>query len=422
MTSANVLEIAEVKDACAWAARREPVAVPERAVLMPAMGVLEQSKGRIVAEFAATCGYGAADAEALWGDQMSYLAELVSGEVSSETAEWIHSRGGARRRGRVELAPYESTAVALPSNAPVPLAAVLAASAGVLGARTMFMAPRLIRPVVAALLQPFVAVGDIALAQCSTRELLPALLDAKAVDHLYFLGSSDAYADLAARCAVAGASLTFEGQGNGIAVVSRSARGQMLSVARRILESKRFCNGRMCSSPSLILVVDEVADDLTSCLSHLLDEYVLDGEAPLDAVPAEWRAASERLTTIPETHDGDSGFRSPVFVVLGSRDAIPTTESFSPIAGLLATRSFSEAVDIVQASPFRLQVSYFGHDRAEMELLRTVRFARYCFNIDPADQDPLAPWGNFGRSGTSRVVTFLEKFRSPVLVEEADLE
>jgi len=38
-------------------------------------------------------------------------------------------------------------------------------------------------------------------------------------------------------------------------------------------------------------------------------------------------------------------------------------------------------------------------------------------NMNPADQDPVLPWGNFGLSGQSRVQTFFDKFLEDVIVE-----
>lgn len=411
----------EVADAVAWSGRRSPVEPAQPAKLAEVLSKLEAVKSELVRQFCEACNYATADAEALWADQMAYLELLAAGGATLARVDWTRRRRDGERHGRLEFAPYESTVVSLPSNAPVPLAAIFAACAGIAGTRVLFAAPRPVAGVVGEVLSYFENFGEIALAHERTSHLLPALLEARVVDHVYFLGSSHAYRDIASQCAGAGAALTFEGQGNSIAVVSASVPS-IDAVADHILRSKQFCSGRMCTSPSVILADAKVFQDLCDSLGKRAASYPLPRTLADEVMDPEWRhAMTSAKEFIPVTRKLRESCLSPGFIVVRNAADLPMTDSFSPLAAIQPVADFEEALASVGLTPFRLQVSYYGRDSTEVRELRRIRFARYCINIDPTDQDPFAPWGNFGASGDSRVVSFIEKFQTPVLIEEAAL-
>lgn len=400
----NVMyDVAELRR---WLADTRPPATSMND-LGSALQSLRRDSSELVAEFVACTGYSRSDAMSLWQDQEHFLlnAQRIVGTVKPV-------RGTRSRQQFLAARPLGKVLVCLPSNAPVPLAAALTVSSLLAGNLTVFTRPRQISNVVDRIIACFSDVSGIGVYTRSPRDLVPDVLDA--FDHVYFMGSSAAYPQLAFDCAQAGVGLTFEGQGNGFAYISESAAGSLPVVVDMLLAAKAFCNGRMCSAPNTVLVHTALKDRfLDAWNSQCRNHQTAALGTLLHEESTTWLASRSTYSDIESrTH--------PIAVVANELADIPMFEFFSPVIAVASVNSFEEALASIGRSKFRLQASYFGQSTSEWAQFKTLNFCRIVANMNPADQDPVAPWGNFGMSGWSPAAIFEDKLLQWQLVEGGD--
>ena len=393
----------------AWLSQRHPeVELPEVAKIV---AELDEREDRASVAVASALGYSDRDFRALWVDQQNYLRRQCDVTHTPRASTIVSARN---RPAALPWRPYGNVLVCLPSNAPIPLAPILAVSGMLAGNRLVFTRPASTASIVEILFEPFAGSRQLALWTRSPRDLIKDELDL--FDHVYFMGSSSAYPQLAFESARAGCGLHFEGQGNGFVLVSESATSELDEVARQIVRSKAFCNGRMCSAPNGVLVADSIFADLWEKLRAEAARVDLTDRLGALVASEAWHELAGRATLTCGSAAWQN-LRNPVFASTSSPSDALAEEFFGPVAWIGNYSSFADCLTVLEKSPFRLQATYFGRDHSEAEALLETRFARYCFNMNPADQDPLLPWGNFAGSGYSRVQTFAEKFQEPVLVE-----
>jgi hypothetical protein len=151
-----------------------------------------------------------------------------------------------------------------------------------------------------------------------------------------------------------------------------------------LIAAKNAFRGRMCSAPNAIAIPRGTAAAFT----------------------AAWHrhAAAPPLTPI------------------GSLAAAVERELFRPEAFLVEYGDWGALGRELAAVRHRLQLSIFSRDEARIErLVAATRFARYAVNRCPIDQDPLLPWGGYGRSGRADVLDFYRKGLRSVIVERGEL-
>lgn len=363
---------------------------------------LSRDNELLISAFARLCRYRRRDAEVLWNDSIAYLERLRTVKIDS-----VELSGERDRPASTVFRPFECTVVCLPSNAIVPLAPIFVACADVLGTRLVLTGPEGQLDLIAQLTDLVSSSGRCVLWRARTRDLVKGAIEAKFADQIYFLGSSSIYPALARDCAEAGIALRFEGQGNGLAYVSDTANPRF--AASMLLESKAFCEGRMCSSPTGILVSRSVADEFLYEFAAAAERISLAEPLARSVTAKPWRDLLDMQTP------GWEEIRTPLLVEVASSPEVG--ESYSPVAWFQRSASFGEALLAIRRSRFRLQVSYFGSDEQELQELSAFRYARTCVNMSPSDQDPLLPWGNFSASGESPVEEFLFKFGYSAIVE-----
>ena len=356
-------------------------------------------------------GFSKVDCAALWHDQQEYLNQFYPWPQLGMSTSLKPSR---RRSASLMRRPYGNVLVCLPSNAPVPLMAILAVCGLAAGNRVVLTRPTRVAPIVELVGQVFDDVDGLAVWTGSARELVSGELSM--FDHVYFMGASSAYSGVAANCARHGVSLHFEGQGNGFAVVGASAEDDVEDVVHNLLRAKSFYNGQMCSAPNGVLVAESLLPKFWDVLTAKCSEYQLTDTLGNLVTGTTWSRIAETGRSTCEPDDW-RGLSMPVFVQTDRVEDALEEEFFAPVAWLGSFGRFDAALAMVSRSRYKLQVSYFGHDATEMNALLGRRFARYCLNMNPADQDPVLPWGNFGLSGQSRVQTFFDKFLEDVIVE-----
>jgi acyl-CoA reductase-like NAD-dependent aldehyde dehydrogenase len=371
---------------------------------------LADRSDEIIECFAQESGYSPEDARALWQDQHAYLCAL-----ETRTRPGAESLSGARgdvRHQSVERGPAGRVLVCLPSNAPVPLVAILAACGEFAGNRTIFTRPKSVQGTVGMVLD---ALSDgaerFALYERSPRDMF-AGDTLRSFELVYFMGRSAALPQVAAACANSGTDLIFEAEGNGLAYVGASAADRLETVVRQILAAKSFCNGRMCSAPNSILL----APGLLTDFRELWDGMSADFPVPAIATQLSEESLAWIGARLSANDDVWARRRSPLLVPVLDATDLPSFEFFAPVVSA-ATCDFQQAFRLLADSRYRLQASYFGSDPTEIALLKRLPVSRLTINVNPADQDPLAPWGSYGRSGWSPLRTFLEKFSIEKLIE-----
>lgn len=278
---------------------------------------------------------------------------------------------------RIELRPWGRCLVCTPANAPAPLALVLPLALVAAGNQVV-LAPSGKARGTALRLGRLVAetVGGVVLWDGRVRDAIAALMGD--IDLVYYLGGSSAFPDLAAGCARAGVELIYEGEGNGVAVIDQ---GMPLAAAvPALIAAKNAFGGRMCSAPNAI------------------------------AVP---RGQAAAFTAAWHRHAA-----APPLTPAASLAAAVERELFRPEAFLVEYADWRALGRELAAVRHRLQLSIFSRDEARIEeLVAATRFARYTVNRCPIDQDPVLPWGGYGRSGRADVLDFYRKGLRRVVVE-----
>lgn len=393
-----------------WLAK--PQAPLARHVLGEAAARLSSETATLLRLFVECTGYDKSDAEQLWQDQQLYIESLIE-DLSTRATPVM----GARPRSQqlVEV-PFGRVLVCLPANAPIPLAAICAFCSVAGGNRTVFTRPRRTGPLVDGVLD-IVDDDCLAIFTESPRVLVGRGLES--FDAVYFMGPSSAYPGLAAAAATAGCDLVFEGQGNVFALVSDTLddTGMRHSVDE-LLRSKAFCNGQMCSAPNTLLVAERFLERFVDLWTRHAPAFVVPRIGDLLSPGSRaWLTSPERR--VPVDGEAISRATEPTLVAVAPDD-VPPVEFFCPLAAIAPVPSDAAAIEQMGRSRYKLQGSVFAGDSGVVAAVSALGFARVTSGFCPSDQDPLAPWGNFGASGYSAVRTFRDKFVRTQLLEVAE--
>lgn len=320
------------------------------------------------------CGYRESEANDLWCAAVQFVDALPSIVQMHERLTGFENELLAEMNPgvKVQLQPWGSTLVALPSNAPLPLAVIIAIAFKASGNDIMFCAPARVRPVVEfslSLVSGAIGVEVASLSSASTRDTVATSLANRSISLLYFAGSSSAYADLAERCAASGVQLLFEGSGNSVTVVGPEADAS--AAVKMIERAKAGFNGKMCSAPNAVLVHESLVGELRGALNRMAGVELLNADSIDKATEHEF--FDERLA----------------FVAWADWDAV---------------------IQDLARLPYQLQVTGLGlSEHQEAALQQRTGFARYCFDMVGAAQDVRLPWGGYGRSGNGQPEDFFRK-------------
>lgn len=384
--------------------------------------LVRAAEEELLVGFLKETGYREKDARDLWQAIYIFLQGIVGLiEVHHQLGEQdALSVNAISNQAFTEYHPWGKFLVCIPSNAPIPLGFIIPIALIASGNSVVVSSSSETGRALAEMVQK-VFPDRLIVWNGRVRESIKELVETRLVDVLYFMGSSRIYADIAETCARAGVTLLYEGEGNGVAVLSPTLRGNTFDDTVKVLiESKAFCHGYMCSAPNVVAV----PASLLAVFSETFERYnnmALPITVREAAGEATWNLIQSHLSSGTETIPEILDFESISFPFLVRNDDLAKaleTELFCPVSYVLVYDDWSELLDSLYAVRHRLQISLFTEDSHEVEeLIRTTGFARYCVNQRPTDQNPLLPWGNYGFSGYSDVQNFFSKGLRRIIVE-----
>lgn len=379
---------------------------------------LRRNMALLTEAFGLDSNYTERDAAALVLAAIDFVESAVVEKPAAE--DWrIDDMPGVSMR----QAPWGKCIIALPANAVLPLAVILPCAFLEAGNELVVSAPRNGHRTMAIVDQCMQAAGyPFAWFSGGTRQLVDHCIGTASVDCLYYVGSSSALPDLAARCAAVGIELIYEGEGRGAMVVAGDlAPEQVRAAAIAVVEAKDAWNGQMCSAPDTIFVHQTVADSFRSAFEE--ESKRRRRAARADVMTEKARAFVSQMADKggrPSPLDGLTGaMQSPTLLWVEMPSGIDSAiELFGPVAMACEFADPEDVIRQVNLSRFGLQLSIFTlNTELAKSFIQRVSVARVCVNMLPVNQNPSYPWGAYGRSGRSEVCTFSEKAYRKTVVE-----
>jgi len=419
-----------VPEACLSDPRRLAALVSEHAVAHPRCAIpaaemmAELATGREawLTGLARATGYRPDHAQRLWEDMIEFLcaAPNLAARLGDRT---FAALGGSRESVSLRREPWGRCLLCLPANAPVPLAVVLPLMFAAAGNTVIVAASDATRHFALDLAEVVRArfPDRILLWGGGVRVALSTLLGAGTLDLLYFMGGSGPHAALAAAAAGSGTTLIYEGQGNGVLIAGPdlTQAHDIRRVADIVVASKVFCNGEMCSAPNAVAVPVAHLEAYASALRTAVQEL---DQRPM--VPARTTQLLQELqgkgVAFPQVPLDDFG-QGPVFFTTRSMAVALDRELFAPAAYLVPYEELGLLAAQIAQRRYNLQLSVMTRDPTVFSrLVARTRHARYCWNLQPTDQDPRLPWGSYGASGHSPLEDYAGKALRLVIVESGN--
>ncbi len=381
----------------------------------------------VMTQFQAESGYTSMDSAVLWDAVERFiggLSNLVCGSVERDiTEKKIISRVSSE--AFVCSRPWGRVLICIPANATVPLAAIVPLALLVAGNAVVVAGSRRTLATTDALVSAVAQLAPerVVLWEGRFFDAVELLVEPRLVDCVYFMGSSGFHPALASRCADAGIHLIYEGEGNGCAVIDETVQDEILNkTASALVESKHFCFGRMCSAPNTIAVHEEIADALIDRILELGAGRPLPFSLPRICGIDRWAMITKMIEsgTCIRPDLAHLAFAPGQVVVLEGSTLHATLERelLCPAVHAVRWSDWNLLIQEIGVARHRLQLTLFTQDSSrQREVVDRTHFARYCFNRCPTVQDPLLAWGNFGRSGESRVQDFVAKGLRPMIIE-----
>lgn len=371
---------------------------PARAISADALGRIERrlrgDEERLILRMGEETGYQAGECQRLLAACRRFLRHLPAlpglhaALAADESERYAALAGGG---ARIELAPWGTCLVCIPSAAPAPLALTVPLALVAAGNRVAVAASDGSRSTALGLAAMVAEeIGGVSLWSGRVRDALAGLLATGALDLVYFLGGAAPYASVAGACARAGVELVYEGEAGSLAVLDDLDPASWKPVIDSLVGAKASYRGRMASAPRAIAVPRALAS----------------------AFEAAWRRAARGLreenelrlvrgTSLGRALDGDRA---------------------GPGAHLLEYDDWDGLARELGAVRRRLQLSLFSPSEEKVRrMIGATRFARYSVNQGPIDQDPLLPRGSYGLGGHADVLDLYRKGLRRVVVERGAL-
>lgn len=225
-------------------------------------------------------------------------------------------------------------------------------------------------------------------------------------DLLHYEGSSSYYPEIKEAAAEAGIESNVEGEGNGVFIVDHDP----VTAAQTFVCALTRCNGNLCSTPSGVLVSEDIADTFEAEVESQLRSLTVGEAANPDT----------DVTKDTDTHTPEAEMKfdledSPV-ELLQFHDGLEKTELFGPCAWYKTWETTEDVRSFLADREHGLSMTVFSETPAQyLGDLKAVT-ARVCVNIDPTIISHFSPWGAIKRSGESPVAPRLEKFAQDVIV------
>lgn len=371
-------------------------------------------------------GYKRNDTLLLWDAAEHFLQGLPSLVNFHEQLTKFEndSRPRSLWKHSMQLEPRGTILVCLPANAVIPLSIILPAALSASGNQVIFAVSNKSREVGSLIIETLRPIlnSQIHFWNGGVREVVEGLTyEDPVIDALYYMGSSKQFATFSQKCADSGVSLLYEGEARGIVIIDDTIAGNDLEDAvEKIVAAKKFCFGQMCSAPNVVLIADNlfevfVATYHAKCLAHPLGSPLVDvlSESTLETVS---RLNSKFGKGMPALDCKNKSY--PFFWTATVDDALNEAELFCPGIILVSVPNVEMCFRAMSKLRFRMQVSLFSNEPNRLNvLISNTHFARYCSWMNPADQDALLPWGNYGCSGSSDVLDFYRKGLQRIIIE-----
>lgn len=375
---------------------------------------LARRKHALLSMFVRETGYAYGDCVVLWSAIDRFFAGIQQAMSHAEHLALYESKhyGSVRRGSRISFIPRGRVLCVIPGNAAIPLAAIIPAAmvaAGNLAIVGISSRARDSGIGLATEVGRHCADG-LVLWSGSIRALVGSCIRHRAVDCLYFVGSSSHYPEMARECAAAGVDLLFEGEGNGVALIDHPIpEPDLLAAVRLILKSKQFCNGQMCSAPNVVLVHEDVLEHARSLYRSHSEQFQL-GRSIGQIVGEDRLVTLLKGTALAEERTSVARERTPIWADGMPFESAVSTETACPLVYACTYKDSTGVAALMRKTKYRLQLSVFGSpQRLSKTIIQSAPQARVTFNMCPTSQDPLLPWGNYGGSGVSPVVDFVMK-------------
>jgi len=383
------------------------------------LGRLQGQRAELIADVVSDCGYVTSDAatlvDAIQGfvEYLPTLLEVTQGQLQFENETLRRVSPAAR----IALRPWGRVLFVCPSNAPAPLATIVPASLALAGNHVTIVSPSAIRASVTRCVGLLPTEYSVQLWPGRAADAVSQIARNN-YDMVYYTGSSRFFPDISSLCARSGTHLIYEGEGRGVAIISKEAgETDLHRSANALTEALRYCNGKMCSKPTAVAVPAELETSFLelfvrvaresklprsaeALLGHTLARFIKEG---LDA------GDFEALTLM---HDD-------VPYLLRARDFATAigAEMFGPALTVFTYETIEALRASLASHRYKLQLSWFGPRGDLLATADTAGVARVCANVQPSSQNPSLPWGGYGLSGTSDVLDFYRKGLRRVLCE-----
>ena len=369
--------------------------------------------------------------EALKSDLGKPAAESFSSEIGYVYAELTFAVKNLRKWMQVQnvnspmfLFPSKSKIVPSPKGTALiigpwnyPFQLQIAPLIGALAAGcTAFLKPSEFAPATAAAIEKMVSdtfdPKQVAVVLGDGKDVIPAMMESRRFDHIFFTGSSRTGALIAQAAAKDLIPTTLELGGKSPAIVDSTANLKI--AARRITWGKFFNAGQTCVAPDYVLIeqslkeafVDEIKKNLRKFFGE--DARKSDSYARIintrhfekleaDLVGAEILLGGEQ--------DASLKYFAPTVVdVPNMNHRLMQNEIFGPILPVVTYTVRSEIFQVVRQNPMPLAFYLFTTDKEfEIDILQRLPFGGGCINdVITHLANPHLPFGGTGTSGTGK--------------------
>ncbi|WP_207429785.1 aldehyde dehydrogenase [Pedobacter sp. SYSU D00535] len=249
----------------------------------------------------------------------------------------------------------------------------------------------------------------VALVQGNGAEVVPALMDNFAFDHVFFTGSVPVGKIIMAAAAKHLTPVTLELGGKSPCIVDETAN---LAVAARKMVWGKFLNaGQTCVAPDYLLVQESVKEPLLQELKAALLKFygpdpVVSPDYPRMVNRKRFDAVAKFLEKGRIILGGDSKpeelYIAPTLIdEVELEDPVMQEEIFGPVLPVLTFRSIQEVPGIVALKPYPLALYLFTTSKVNEDLImRSIRFGGGCVNDTMVHLgNPSIPFGGVGTSG-----------------------
>lgn len=369
--------------------------------------------------------------EALKSDLGRPAAESFSSEIGFLYAELTFAIKGLRKWMQVQnvnspmfLFPSKSKIVPSPKGTALiigpwnyPFQLQIAPLIGALAAGcTAFLKPSEFAPATAAAIESMISdafeAKQVSVVQGDGKDVIPAMMESRRFDHVFFTGSTQTGALIAQAAAKELIPTTLELGGKSPAIVDSTANLKI--AARRITWGKFFNAGQTCVAPDYVLIdkslketfVDEVKKNLTKFFgedvqksesyARIINERHFE-KLKADLVDAEILLGGDC--------DSSTKYFAPTVVDVPSMNhRLMKDEIFGPILPIVTFAVRSEVFQVARQNPMPLTFYLFTTDKEfENDIMQRLPFGGGCVNdVITHLANPNLPFGGTGTSGTGK--------------------